>query len=489
MFLQKLLEIYQRYQFIYPELIVIFLIFINFFIFFISKSENKARILSILSIAFLCFAMSFLPNSFNDDGVLLFNQMYLINKNNSIIKMIVIFGVILSHLAIVLMPKKDNGVHKFLNFELPVLMNFSLLGILSAISSNNFLVLYLSLELQALPGYILSAIKRDSDYSLEAGVKYFVLGVLSSAVFLYGVSLIYMSFGSVNYEVIADLLMNRSTELSILGLIGIIFIFFGLLFKLASAPLHTWIADVYQGVHSTVLMFFSIVPKLGIAYVTYILYHFVFVGKYFDYTTMLIGFFAFCSFFVGAISAIKQTNFKRLLAYSAIANSGFLLLNILGDLSYSFIGLAIYSFSYMIASYGLISFAMYYWNETNDENNYLIADLSGLAKTKPFLSISVAGLLFSIAGIPPFIGFFGKLYIVLSSVSSLHFALAFCALMSSVVSLVYYLCVIKTMYFAERNQSSLQEIALSRYGNLTLIYAIVSIISIFLINYFINFII
>jgi NADH-quinone oxidoreductase subunit N len=347
----------------------------------------------------------------------------------------------------------------------------------------------LSLELQSLPGYILTAIKRDSSYSLEAGVKYFVLGVLSSAVFLYGISLIYMVFGSVNYEVIADILMNRGNELSMTALVGIIFIMFGLIFKLASAPLHSWIADVYQAVHSTVLTFFSIVPKLGVTYVIYVLYHFVFVGKYFSYITTLIGFFAFCSFFVGAIGAIRQTNFKRLLAYSAIANSGFLLLNILGDLSYSFIGLVVYSFSYMIASYGLISFVMYYWNETNDENNYLISDLSGLAKTRPFLSISVAGLLFSIAGIPPFIGFFGKLYILLSSISALHLTLAFCALMTSVISLVYYLGIIKVMYFTERNQSQLQEINLCRYSNLTVVYAILSILTIFFVNYFVNFMI
>jgi NADH-quinone oxidoreductase subunit N len=143
----------------------------------------------------------------------------------------------------------------------------------------------------------------------------------------------------------------------------------------------------------------------------------------------------------------------------------------------------------MIASYGLISFVMYYWNETNDENNYLISDLSGLAKTRPFLSISVAGLLFSIAGIPPFIGFFGKLYILLSSISALHLTLAFCALMTSVISLVYYLGIIKVMYFTERNQSQLQEINLCRYSNLTVVYAILSILTIFFVNYFVNFMI
>lgn len=485
MFFESLIDIYAKYQGCSAEIILFFTIIANILFFFFSKSENKARYVSIISIIGLIFAIYSLPNNFQYDELLYFNGMYMINKNNSIIKILILIGVIFAHLSIVLMKRKSNGIESIANFELPLLINFSSLGILFIVSSNNFLMLYLALELQALPAYILTAIKRNSNYSLEGGVKYFVLGVFASSIFLYGVSLIYISSGSISYDEIANLLMKKSTELSPMMMIGIVFVMFGLLFKLAAAPLHNWIADVYQSAHGTILTFFSSVPKLGVAYSIYVLYHFVFVGRYFEYNTKLIGFFTFFSFVIGSIGAIKQTNFKRLIAYSAIANTGFLLLNVIGDLTYSFTALVIYSLSYMIASYGLISFMMYYWGEDveTESKNYAIQDLSGLAKERPYLSGSMAILLLSVAGIPPFIGFFGKLYVLMASVSAVHLTLTLIALMTSVVSLIYYLGIIKVVYFNERSVSSIHEINLCRYGSLTIFYAGCSIITIYCINY------
>ena len=484
----NLIHIYNRYEGCSAEIILFLTIVFNLFSFFFLKKENKARFISATSIIGLAIALYTLPKNFQYDELLYFNQMYMINKNNSIIKILVLIGVIFAHLSIFLMPSKENGIHKLANFELPLLINFSSLGILFAISSNNFLILYLSLELQALPSYILTALKRESNYSLEGGVKYFVLGVFASSIFLYGISLIYISTGVISYDGVANLLMKKSTELSPMLMIGMIFVMFGLLFKLAAAPLHNWIADVYQSAHGTILTFFSSVPKLGITYVVYVLYHFVFVGRYFQYNTTLIGVFVFLSFLIGSIGAIKQTNFKRLIAYSAIANSGFLLLNVLGDLTYSFTALVVYSLSYMIASYGLISFVMYYWNEDHnlEERNYMISDLSGFAKEKPWLSGALVILLLSIAGIPPFIGFFGKLYILMSSVSALHLILTFVALMTSVISLIYYLGVIKVVYFHERKMSAINEINLYRYGFLTIFYALCSIITVYFFNFLTN---
>ena len=485
---ENLINIFNKYSGCSAEIILFLLIVMNLLSFFFLKKENKARFISITSIIGCLIAISTLPKNFQYDELLYFNQMYLINKNNSIVKILVLIGIILAHLSIALMPSKNNGIHKLANFELPLLINFSSLGILLAISSNNFLILYLSLELQALPSYILTALKRDSSHSLEGGVKYFVLGVFASSVFLYGISLIYISTGVISYDGIADLLMKRSTELSPMLMIGIIFVMFGLLFKLAAAPLHNWVSDVYQSAHGTILTFFSSVPKLSVAYVIYVLYHFVFVGQYFQYNTTLIGVFIFFSLLIGSIGAIKQTNFKRLIAYSTIASSGFLLLNVLGDLTYSFTALIVYSFSYMIGSYGLISFAMYYWNEdeSSEKHNYLIGDLSGLAKEKPWLSGAVAILLLSIAGIPPFIGFFGKLYILMSSISAVHLTLTFISLMTSVISLIYYLGIIKVLYFNDRNASEIKEINLCRYGFLTIFYAICSLVTVYFFNYLTN---
>ncbi len=192
---------------------------------------------------------------------------------------------------------------------------------------------------------------------------------------------------------------------------------------------------------------------------------------------------------IGTIGAIKQANFKRLIAYSAIANSGFVLLNIIGDLSFSFTALVVYSFSYMIASYGLISFAMYYWDESHDERNHFIQDLSGLGVERPYLSGMVAILLLSVAGIPPFIGFFGKLYVLMSSVSALHLTLTFVAIIASVVSLVYYLGVIKVLYFNERKISDVASINLNSYKALTIFYGLCSIVMVYFLNFLVSFLI
>jgi NADH-quinone oxidoreductase subunit N len=486
MFFEKVLQIFQEYKSISAELCISFLIFLNFILFFFTSENLLKRAASFTSICLIFAAIYFSIDNISDDSVLLFNQMYLINKNNSIIKILIMIGVSLVHLKILFMPKSGVGIEDRSRFELPTLINFSLLGLMCSVSANDFLILYLGLELSAISGYILTALKKDSTFSLEAGVKYFVLGVLASSVFLYGISLVYSAFGSTNYEIIGDLLINRDTEFSFVGLVGIIFIFFGLIFKLGAAPLHVWICDVYQGSHGIVLAFFSGAPKVAVAYVIYILYHFVFVGRYFQYTTSLIGLFAVVSLFVGSIGAIAQTNFKRLIGYSAVLSAGFILLNILGDLSYSFNALVTYSVAYMLGSYGLITLLMYYWSENHDEKNYLISDFAGLSKSHPFLAMAISGILFSIAGIPPFLGFFGKLYIFLASVSSLQILITFCAVIASVISLVYYLGIIKVMYFQDRVLINGNLLSLKRYKAMSIGYALILLIGIFYTNYLIN---
>ena len=488
MFSKILSEFYILYRPLSTELVILLTILANFFGFFVTKSEKRHKFTSVISIVGLTFSLYFLSDVvISRETMFLFDSNYLVNKNNSIVKVIIILGVILSHFGILFMSKKDNSIHRFANFELPLLTNFSLLGMLLAISSNNLLILYLSLELQSLPSYILTAIKRDSEYSLEGGVKYFILGVFSSAVFLYGVSLIYTSLGTMNYVGITDLLTQENIIFSPLCLTGMIFVFFGLMFKIASAPLHLWIADVYQSVHGTVLKFFSVVPKVSVAYVMYVLYNDVFRGIYIQFNEDLISFFAVCSFIVGTISAIKQTNLRRMLAYSTVANSGFFLLSILGEKNHGFNGLIIYSISYLIANYGLISFSSYYWNESQDDKNYLISDLAGLGKRKPVISIAVSALLFSIAGIPPFIGFFGKFYVLFGSISTMHNALSLLAVISSVVSLTYYIGIIKVIYFSESTIPLLECVETRGYGGLTIIYGALSIITMFALNYFMYF--
>ena len=484
--------LFSEYKFLLPEISMIIILIINFII-LLFQDKDKPFLSASLSCATLLLCplfifYSLLPSIASTSNIsLYFEELYLVTKWNLIIKGFLMISIGFVHLFVAMIPKKSSHINSFCFSEIPILMNLALLGMICAVSSNNFIILYLALELAALPTYVLVAIKRDQMKSAEGALKYFVLGVMASSVFLYGISLVYMHVGSLSYADVITLLSSGSYGFSPLMMTGIILIFCGLFFKLAAAPFHAWIADVYQGTHNIMVAFIAVAPKLMAIFVIFILYHNVF-EFYQPHTLKLISMTILLSLIFGTITAVKQKNFKRFLAYSGVASSGFLLLAVLGTKDEAFKAMIIYSFSYMIAFYGLITFVMFYWEESeqltstssNDLNILgdhnlgspnLIAHMHGLARQFPILGISISFCLFSMAGIPPFIGFIGKLQVLFSGLSTGGYkVLVFLTLLASIISLVYYLSILKVIYF--ENYTHLDKKHFGQYKSISIFFGL-----------------
>ena len=362
---------------------------------------------------------------------------------------------------------------KLKRFEIPILILFSTLGMMILIASNNLMSMYLGIELQSLSLYILAAINRDSLKSSEAGVKYFVLGALSSGILLYGCSLIYGFTGSTNFDEIKTVLLEFE-KLNLGILFGLIFVLVGLAFKISAVPFHMWTPDVYEGAPTAITAFFAIVPKLaGIA----LIYRFCLepFGAFIDEWRQIIIFLSIASMFVGAIAAIAQKNLKRLLAYSSIGHIGYLLIGLASANSDGIKGLLIYSTIYLLMNVGI--FTVILSLKTKDRYIEFLSDLSGLSKKKPIYSLCIAIVMFSLAGIPPFAGFFGKFYIFISALKSDLIYLAILGVIASVISTYYYLRIIKIMYFDESE--------ISYQSNLSKKSIIILSISIIAVSFFI----
>ncbi len=332
---------------------------------------------------------------------------------------------------------------KLINFEIPILICFSTLGMIILIGSNDLMTMYLGIELQSLSLYVIAAIKRDSATSSEAGIKYFVLGALSSGILLYGCSLIYGYTLSTNFDQIY-LTIDKDDTLSLGILFGLVFILVGLAFKVSAVPFHMWTPDVYEGAPTSVTAFFAIVPKVA---AVAIIYRFC-LEPFYNFTSewkQIIIFISIASMFLGSIAAIKQNNLKRLLAYSSIGHVGFILIGLAATNLSGIKGVVIYVLFYVIMNIAIFTIIL----SIKINENYIekISDLSGLSKTKPLFSICVAFTMLSMAGIPPFAGFFGKFYIFVSALESELFLLVILGVIASVIAAYYYLRIIKIMFF------------------------------------------
>jgi len=338
---------------------------------------------------------------------------------------------------------------KITAYEYSILIMLAALGLILLISSYDFLALYLAIELQSLTLYVLATFKRNSEFSTEAGLKYFILGALSSGILLFGISLIYGLTGSTNYETINHLLIGVSLENNenLIGLsIGILFIAVALLFKLAAAPFHMWAPDVYEGSPTIVTAFFAIVPKIGILSVFITIFLETFYGLINQWQHIVI-FCAITSMIIGAIGAVTQKKFKRLLAYSAIGHIGYILIGIASATPEGVQGLLLYIIVYIIMSINIFSLYLSLY----DKNTFIkiknISELSGLSKENGILAITLAIAVLSMAGIPPLAGFASKFYIFLAAIESSMYVLAIIGVLTSVIAAVYYIRLIKIMYF------------------------------------------
>ena len=330
-------------------------------------------------------------------------------------------------------------------FEYPVLVLLATLGMMIMVSANDFLALYLGLEMQSLSLYVLAAYHRDSAKATEAGLKYFVLGALASGLLLYGVSLVYGFSGTTSFEGIAKMFGGEHAVHPHLGFIaGLVFILAGLSFKISAVPFHMWTPDVYEGAPTPVTSFFAVAPKIA-ALMLFTRVMMVPFGELADQWRQVVSFIAILSMFVGAFAAIVQTNIKRLMAYSSIGHVGFVLVGLAAGSADGVQGVLIYLAIYLFMNIG--AFAVILCMRAKGRLVEGIDDLAGLSKTHPLMALVMAALMFSMAGIPPLAGFWGKFYVFKAAVDQGLFALAVIGVLTSVVSAFYYLRIIKIMYF------------------------------------------
>src|SRR5471030_2040806 len=328
-------------------------------------------------------------------------------------------------------------------FEYGVLFLLSTLGMMMLISAGDLIALYLGLELMSLPLYVVAASNRDSVRSTEAGLKYFVLGALSSGMLLYGASLIYGFTGTVNFAGIAKATASGAN----IGLIfGLVFLFAGFCFKISAVPFHMWTPDVYEGAPTPVTAFFAAAPKVaGIAIfvrATVV----AFPGITHEWQQIVV-FVSIASMALGAFAAIGQKNIKRLMAYSSIGHMGFAMVGLAAGTSEGVQGVLVYMAIYVAMTLGV--FAAILAMRRDGKFVDTIGDLAGLARTHPTMAFFLAMLLFSLAGIPPLAGFFAKFYVFLAAIKAGLFVLAVIGVVTSVVGAYYYLTIVKIMYFDE----------------------------------------
>jgi NADH-quinone oxidoreductase subunit N len=321
-------------------------------------------------------------------------------------------------------------------FEFPVLMLFATVGMMIMTSASNMMTLYLGLELQSLSLYVLAAFARDDVRSTEAGLKYFVLGALASGLLLYGISLVYGFSGTMDFASLAKLLTKPETA-SPGVIVGLVFILTGLLFKISVVPFHMWTPDVYQGAPTPVTAFFATAPKVAAMALVLRVMATPF-GHLLGSWQQLIILVSLASMILGALAAIGQTSIKRLMAYSSIGHMGYALVGLAPGTPEGIRGVLVYMVVYVFMSAG--TFACIIAMRRRGHAVERISDLSGLA-------LAMAVFMFSMAGVPPLSGFFGKLYVFLSAVQSGLWTLAIIGVLTSVIGAFYYLRVVKVMYF------------------------------------------
>ena len=403
--------------------------------------KNSFNLIFKLSVIILLATFILLFNHSIDTSAKLFNNSYAIDYFSLFMKVLTLIAcifVMLSSFDYI----KLIGINKM---EYPILILSSTLGMMIMISSYDLIVFYMGLELQSLSLYVLASFNRDNHRSSEAGLKYFVLGALSSGLLLYGCSLIYGFSGSTNFDLIAQNMDHLNTGL----IFGIVFILVGLAFKVSAVPFHMWAPDVYEGSPTSVTTFLAIVPKVA-ALTVFIRFLYVPFINVIVQWQMIIIFISLASMILGAFAAIGQTNIKRLMAYSSIGHMGYALAGLATGSNEGIQGTVIYLSIYLLMNLGI--FSCIFMMRRKDIFYEDIQDLSGLSKNHPIISFCLLALLFSLAGIPPLAGFFAKFYIFMAVIKAEMYTLAIMGLITTVISAFYYLRIIKIIYFDESKE-------------------------------------
>ncbi len=401
--------------------------------------------LSVIAVAVSALIILFSPGN----REVAFNGLFIVDSFGNFMKVLVLLGsgatMVLSHHFI-----KREGMALF---EFPVLLLFATLGMLLMISADDLISLYMGLELQSLSLYVVAAIRRQSLRSSEAGLKYFVLGALSSGMLLYGASLVYGFAGTTSFQGLATVFtdMTAAGDAPSIGLIiGLVFLLAGLCFKISAVPFHMWTPDVYEGAPTAVTAFFAAGPKVA-AFALLMRVLLDPFGSLVSQWQQIIVVVSVASMALGAFAAIGQTNIKRLMAYSSI-----------GHIGYALVGLAAgteeaarkrHDLSGHLPGHDRRRLRLHLDHAPPGRLVEGIEDLRGLASSQPLLAFTIAVFMFSLAGIPPLAGFFGKLYVFLAAVESGLFTLAVIGVLTSAVAAFYYLRIVKLMYFDEAEEA------------------------------------
>ncbi len=402
------------------------------------RGNESTRLVAWLAVAALAVTTIFALNVV-DDASATFAGMFVVDRFAVFAKIMILIA---SALAIIMSLDyiRAEGMERF---EYPVLMVLAALGMMMMVSAQDLISLYLGIELQSLSLYVIAAFRRDNLRSTEAGLKYFVLGALSSGMLLYGCSMIYGFTGATNFDAIA-VAVEAQNHASVGLIFGIVFLVAGLAFKVSAVPFHMWTPDVYEGAPTPVTAFFAVAPKVAamVLFMRAMIEPFAAIT---DQWQQIIVFLAILSMFLGAFAAIAQRNIKRLMAYSSIGHVGFALVGLAAGSAEGVRSVLIYLSIYLVMNIGAFACILSMRRKSGLAEG--IDDLSGLAKEKPLMALAMAIFMFSLAGIPPLAGFFGKFYVFMAAINAGLYTLAILGVLASVVSAFYYLRIIKVMYF------------------------------------------
>jgi len=354
--------------------------------------------------------------------------------------------ILLSAAAVMVMGQEYMMRRKILRFEYPVLIALCAVGMMLMVSAGDLMALYMGLELQSLALYVVASLRRDSAKSTEAGLKYFVLGALSSGLLLYGASLTY---GYAGTTLFSGIIVAADGQAPVGLLIGLVLVLAGLAFKVSAVPFHMWTPDVYQGAPTPITAFFATAPKVAAMALFARVVHDAFGNVVGDWQQVL-AVLALLSMFLGAIAAIGQTDIKRLMAYSSIAHMGYALMGLAAGTAFGVQSMLIYMAIYVTMNIGTFAFIL-----SMERDGQPITEISSLnmySRAHPGRALAMLILLFSLAGVPPLLGFFGKLYVLRAAYEGGLAWLAIAGVIASVIGAFYYLRIVYFMYFGEERE-------------------------------------
>ncbi len=381
--------------------------------------------------------------------------------------------ILLSAAAVLIMSEGYMKARGLLRFEYPMLVALAVVGMMMMVSAGDLMALYMGLELQSLALYVVASLRRDSAKSTEAGLKYFVLGALSSGLLLYGASLVYGYAGTTLFTGIITTAQSGETSLGLL--FGLVFLISGMAFKVSAVPFHMWTPDVYEGAPTPITAFFATAPKVAAMGLFARVLFDAFGGAVSDWS-QIIALLSVLSMFLGAVAAIGQTNIKRLMAFSSIAHMGYALMGLAAGTAFGVQAMLIYMAIYVTMNVGVFAFILLMSKDGAPVTD--IASLNMYSKRSPGRALAMLVLLFSLAGVPPMLGFFGKLYVLRAAYDAGLAWLAVAGVVASVIGAYYYLRIVFYMYFGEEGSEQLDNKGNSLLGGFLIASALIMVLGI-----------